>query len=82
MIINAIQLTGDGRHVLSAGWDRRVILWDANSSRKLAVEMADVYINVLCLVPKPTAAPAGGSDAVYVLAGGKSGYLSVMEFLT
>ena len=36
MVINAILASDDGKHVVSSGWDGRVIMWDAATGSKVS----------------------------------------------
>ena len=35
MIINAILLSDDGQHLITTGWDGRVIMWSTDASVKV-----------------------------------------------
>ena len=35
MVINAILLSNDGLHVVSSGWDGRVIMWETATGSKV-----------------------------------------------
>ena len=68
MIVNSILLDGD--KVVSAGWDSKVVLWSISSLKKELEVACESYINILCWMD---------STNKQVLAGGKNGYLIIVQ---
>ena len=46
MVINAILLSEDGLHVVSSGWDGRVIMWETATGSKVCY-LRDHLIHLL-----------------------------------
>jgi len=72
MVINAILLSEDGLHVVSSGWDGRVIMWETATGSKVTEYQCDVYINTLSWARQD-----GSHREVFV--GGKDGYLARIQ---
>jgi WD40 repeat protein len=69
MIINSLLLSPE--FVISAGWDCRIILWDICQNSKLSeFKCDDSYLNIVCWFD---------STKKMVLAGGKNGYLALIQ---
>ena len=68
MIVNALPPASDA--VVSAGWDGKLVYWDLESRKVAKTYQCESYINTLTWL---------NSSKKQVLAGGKSGYLILVE---
>ena len=68
MIVNALLPASDA--VVSAGWDGKLVYWDLESRKVAKTYQCESYINTLTWL---------NSSKKQVLAGGKSGYLILVE---
>lgn len=69
MIITALLQSPDC--IISAGWDQKIIYWDIGTMQKKSEFICESYINTLCWYD---------ATKKQVLAGGKNGYFTIVQF--
>ncbi|KAA0199861.1 hypothetical protein HAZT_HAZT003310 [Hyalella azteca] len=72
MNITCIEVTRDGKHLVSCGLDRIVILWNAAPMEQVKVVMVGQAVGAAVVLPK-----TDETEGVSVLLGGETGNLSI-----